>query len=282
MHTAVCQRKRSGVAMPHLHASVVVYRPTPRIWAQAIPWFSSSSDIKHDVGHSLRVSYGANGVVSWPSLSRVLLGLRACRCLGGSSGEAGDLRFTTKKLTPELDQGACRGKVPRTPTLAQLANRDLDCPETRRGPLGTGERLPAFSVQLDPPPTSDGTLAADLARASAERYGREALDVELDRQAALARIDGGRHRERESTESDGSAGLSWPTLVAPGTGLSAPDGTVIGAEIPEAPDSRSPRKRRTRPRKGPAAAARTQPTPSGDADGLPSSDALSIESLEEE
>ena len=39
---------------------------------------------------------------------------------------------------------------------------------------------------------ADGILATDLARTSAEGYGREALDVELDRQAALARIDGGR------------------------------------------------------------------------------------------
>ncbi len=49
----------------------------------------------------------------------------------------------------------------------------------------TGERLPTFSVQLDPPPESNEHLAVRLARLSAERYARDALDVELDLQSAL-------------------------------------------------------------------------------------------------
>jgi hypothetical protein len=51
-----------------------------------------------------------------------------------------------------------------------------------------GERLPVFSLRLDPPPASDAALADQLAGASAARYGRDAAAVELDVQAAMARI----------------------------------------------------------------------------------------------
>lgn len=57
--------------------------------------------------------------------------------------------------------------------------------------MRTGERLPTFSVQLDPPPAGDGQLAERRARLSAEVYGRYALDVvELDLQSAMKRIRG--------------------------------------------------------------------------------------------
>jgi hypothetical protein len=56
----------------------------------------------------------------------------------------------------------------------------------------TGERLPAFSVRLDPPPAGDTVLAEQLASESAERYGRPALHVELDLQAAADRVRGGK------------------------------------------------------------------------------------------
>ena len=52
-----------------------------------------------------------------------------------------------------------------------------------------GERLPVFSVRLDPPPASDPGLAAELAAASALRYGRDAVAVDRDLQAAMDRID---------------------------------------------------------------------------------------------
>ena len=130
--------------------------------------------------------------------------------------------------------------------------------------MRTGERLPAFTVQLDPPPLSDSALAAELARASAEQYGREALDVELDRQAALARIDGGRRRDAEASEPDGAAGLSWPTLVAPGSGLPVADGTVRGAEVPDGSPPTRPKKRRERPRNRPDSAGSAKPTSSQD------------------
>jgi len=111
----------------------------------------------------------------------------------------------------------------------------------RLSDMRTGERLPAFTVQLDPPPTSDGILAAELALASAERYGRDTLDVELDRQAAIARIDGGRRRDNDPAESDGAARSTWPT-VPPGSGVPAPDQTVIGGEVPNPPPPAPPRK----------------------------------------
>jgi hypothetical protein len=51
-----------------------------------------------------------------------------------------------------------------------------------------GKRLPTFSVHLDPPLLPDLRLGADLARASAERYGRDAAAVDADREALAARI----------------------------------------------------------------------------------------------
>lgn len=64
--------------------------------------------------------------------------------------------------------------------------------------MRTGERLPAFSVQLDPPPEGNEHLAARLARLSAKLYGRDVLDVELYLQTALERIRG----PRRPTDAD--------------------------------------------------------------------------------
>jgi len=50
------------------------------------------------------------------------------------------------------------------------------------------ERLPVFSIQLDPPPPSDSLLADELAGTSAQRHGRERSAVEANRAAVLARI----------------------------------------------------------------------------------------------
>jgi len=118
----------------------------------------------------------------------------------------------------------------------------------RMSDMDTGERLPAFSVRLDPPPISNGELAAELALVSAERYGRDALEVELDRQAALARIDGGRRRDNDSGESESAAASGWPT-AAPGSGLPAADRTVVSGQVPNpppAPSARMPRRSRAR------------------------------------
>jgi len=52
-----------------------------------------------------------------------------------------------------------------------------------------GERLPVFSVHLDPPPASDPLLRDHLAGQSAARYGRDRDDVDADLRSARARIE---------------------------------------------------------------------------------------------
>jgi hypothetical protein len=93
----------------------------------------------------------------------------------------------------------------------------------------TGERLPAFSVHLEPPPEGNEQAATRLARLSAERYGRDALDVELDLQAALERIRG----PQRPAETDGAEGSTNPLEpAAPDSGAPAATSIVTGAEIP--------------------------------------------------
>ncbi len=107
----------------------------------------------------------------------------------------------------------------------------------------TGERLPSFSVQLDPPPRGDETLARHLAEASARRYGRDAVDVDLDLQAARARIDGPRRSWAEATAREG---YPAPPTRGPGdNGLPAADRTVTGSEVPtpNPPRAKRPRTR---------------------------------------
>ena len=55
--------------------------------------------------------------------------------------------------------------------------------------LSTGrERLPAFRIDLDPPPVGDPAMAASLAAAAATQYGRPAVQVAAAYAQALARI----------------------------------------------------------------------------------------------
>jgi hypothetical protein len=194
--------------------------------------------------------YGANLVLATQTLSRLdtLTTAQQVRDLRAAvfSNLDGLFAFHTsaedaRYLAPELGGGL------EEQDLLELGH--FQC-YARVSDMRTGERLPAFTVQLDPPPVSDSAVAAELARASAEQYGREALDVELDRQTALARMDGARRREAEVSGSDGSAGLSWPTLLAPGSGLPMPDGTLLGAEVPEDPSPKPAKKRRARQPKG--------------------------------
>jgi hypothetical protein len=98
----------------------------------------------------------------------------------------------------------------------------------------TGERLPAFSVRLDPPPAGDTVLAEQLASESAERYGRPALQVELDLQAAADRVRGGK-QEKES-EPDGGQ------KVGAGGGR-LPGGVATGGEVPRPTRPRNRQKR---------------------------------------
>jgi hypothetical protein len=87
----------------------------------------------------------------------------------------------------------------------------------------TGERLPAFSVRLDWPPAGDTLLAEQLASESAERYGRPALHVEIDLQAAANRVRGGK-QEKESEDDGGPK---------PGAnGRRAAGGVATGGEVP--------------------------------------------------
>jgi hypothetical protein len=65
-----------------------------------------------------------------------------------------------------------------------------------------GQRLPTFSVHLDPPLESDPQLRAALARASAERFGRDADLVEADRRAAVARVQESRAQHLQATLSN--------------------------------------------------------------------------------
>jgi hypothetical protein len=81
-----------------------------------------------------------------------------------------------------------------------------------------------------------------LASASAERYGRDALEVELDRQAALARVDGERRQDLETTYVESTTVSGWP-VITPGSGVLAPDRTVIGGEVPNPPPPRPPKKK---------------------------------------
>jgi hypothetical protein len=89
-----------------------------------------------------------------------------------------------------------------------------------------GERLPAFSVRLDAPPESDSTVADRLAAVSADRYGRSVIDVELDLEAAAARI-----RYSNVNQAGGQEGAS-PTADSAGHGAPSPARTPVGGQVP--------------------------------------------------
>jgi hypothetical protein len=95
----------------------------------------------------------------------------------------------------------------------------------------SGERLPAFSVQLDAPPESNEHLATRLARLSAERYGHDALDVELDLQSALERVRGPR---RPTDAEDADESTKPPEPAAPDSGTPAAGTAVAGSDVPGA------------------------------------------------
>jgi hypothetical protein len=205
--------------------------------------------------------YGANLVLATQTLSRLdtLTMTQQVRDLRAAvfSNLDGLFAFHTsaedaRYLAPELGGGLDEQD------LLELGH--FQC-YARLTDIRTGERLPAFTVQLDPPPKPDNALAAELARASAERYGRDAVEVELGRQAALARIDGGRRGESQATDAGSASALSWPTIT-PGSGLVAADRTVLGAEIPNPPAPGPSRKNRTRSRKAAGGGGAASPMPS--------------------
>ncbi|HEY2595357.1 MAG TPA: hypothetical protein VGK33_15805, partial [Chloroflexota bacterium] len=93
--------------------------------------------------------------------------------------------------------------------------------------IRNGERLPAFSVRLDAPPAGDAAIAAQLARGSALRFGREVLEVELDLQAAAERINGARGGNQPG-EGNQEGDLPGPG----GTGGVPASRTALGAHVP--------------------------------------------------
>ena len=93
-----------------------------------------------------------------------------------------------------------------------------------------GERLPVFSLRLDPPPPGDPALAADLAASSAARHGRPVEDVEQD--LVLARERVAEARRAAGKKGDGEQGT--------GTAKDAPGPDDSSSDAPEshpAPDA---------------------------------------------
>ena len=180
--------------------------------------------------------YGANVMLACQTLSRLdrLTDAQRTRNLRASvfsnldglfafHTSAEDARYLAEELGGGLD----------TQDLLELGQ--FQC-YVRMSDAHTGERLPAYSVQLDPPPEGNGDLARRLARLSAERFGRDVLDVELDLQAAFERI-GGRPRTAPEEESSEKA---EPQPVMPG-GEPATGALTAGAELP-ARETPSPRR----------------------------------------
>jgi hypothetical protein len=135
--------------------------------------------------------YGANLVLATQSLARLL-------ALGGDDGRG--LRATVfanldglfafncsaedaEYLVPEL------GGAIDAQDLVELGEHQCYA----RVSAG-GRRLPTFSVSLDPPLQGDSEFGAELAHASAGRYGRDVALVEGDRQSAVARVLAARTR----------------------------------------------------------------------------------------
>jgi hypothetical protein len=102
----------------------------------------------------------------------------------------------------------------------------------------TGERLPAFTVQLEPPPAGDREVAEQLAAASSQKYGRDALDVDLDLQAAWERVHSPPPASQDEREYSASAQASRD-----GSGATASARVVAGNEVP-GPGQRRPHSRR--------------------------------------
>jgi len=119
---------------------------------------------------------------------------------------AEDARYLTPELGGEVDEE----------DLTNLA--DYQCYARLSV---NGERVPPFSVNLDPPPPSDERLANELATTSARRDGRHWTAVERDLQAALDRIVGWRKAVTDSGAA-GQAGSGVARGVSGGSGSDAP------------------------------------------------------------
>ena len=129
--------------------------------------------------------YGANLVLATQSLAKLLAlgqeegrGLRATVFanldgLFAFNCSAEDAEYLVAELGGALDEQ----------DLVELGEHQCYARLSSRG-----ERLPTFSVRLDPPLQPDAELRIALAAASAERYGRAVELVEQDRRSAVARV----------------------------------------------------------------------------------------------
>lgn len=175
--------------------------------------------------------YGANLMLATQTLSRLdrLVDAQRARDLRAAvfsnldglfafHVSAEDARYLVDELGGELD----------AQDLLELGH--YQC-YARITDVRTGERVPAFHVQLEPPPAANEQLAGHLARFSAERYGRDVLDVELDLQSPLERVRGPQTSVR-ANKSDDAVELLEP--AAPDSGLPVAHTAIAGAELPDA------------------------------------------------
>ena len=151
--------------------------------------------------------YGANLVLATQSLARLLAigqeegrGLRATVFanldgLFAFNCSAEDAEYLVAELGGAVDEQ----------DLVELGEHQCYVRLSSRG-----ERLPTFSVHLDPPMPSDRQMGASLTRASASRFGRDAALVEADRRATVARIAEARSRHVQAAIATPQVGQKSP------------------------------------------------------------------------
>jgi hypothetical protein len=158
------------------------------------------------------VKYGANLVLATQSLSRLeALDREQQRALRATvfanldglfafHTSAEDARYLVRELGGEVDEQDL------------VALGEYQC--YARLSAG-GERLPVFSVRLDPPPPSDPLVRDQLATISAAQYGRAWAAVEGDIRSALARIERAHELVADRMASPSGSGVSLePNVVA--------------------------------------------------------------------
>ncbi|MCX6021489.1 MAG: hypothetical protein NTZ05_07125 [Chloroflexi bacterium] len=109
-----------------------------------------------------------------------------------------------------------------------------------------GQRLPTFSVRLDPPPLSDPVVGDGLAAASAALYGREWTRVENDLNSALQRIE----LSHRMPQDGGLAGEGGTGVARDVAGRTDPQGGRRADERQERNDQRRQRPNRTQTHQG--------------------------------
>jgi hypothetical protein len=156
--------------------------------------FHTMPGVDYEAILSELAKYGANLVLATQSLARLeALDREQHRALRATvfanldglfafHTSAEDAAYLVRELGGELDEQ----------DLVELGEHQCYVKLSARG-----ERLPVFSVRLEPPPPSEPALAGALAATSARRYGRERAVVERALHAALARIEQSRRTPDE-------------------------------------------------------------------------------------